>query len=203
MAGRIFRLQRQPVPGAEHCPVHRESEEPSQEDGFCEGVPVAVKEAWVRVAGVNADVPSLRNSFLIFRSPGTPVPGYRLYRPCGTGSHSLTRLIFAGSRRARCDEMNCAKEWAQGDRECARTIVCTVPTGLLPNFHLNSPRHCRAGLQIVSSLRDWVPLADETHFCGIKIVSSLPDSRFSWFRSLGVPIGQHPIEAGGYLDRVI
>jgi hypothetical protein len=29
---------------------------------------------------------ALRDSYINLRLPGTPVPGYRLYRPCGTSS---------------------------------------------------------------------------------------------------------------------
>ena len=41
-------------------------------------------------------VPSLRDSIINLSLPGTPVPGYRLYRPCGTeffGNEVLTRAL--------------------------------------------------------------------------------------------------------------
>jgi hypothetical protein len=47
MAGRIFRVQRQPVPGADGDAVHCKPEGAPSPDRFRDGVGVVVEEAWI------------------------------------------------------------------------------------------------------------------------------------------------------------
>src|SRR5271154_4694827 len=72
-------------------------------------------------------MPSLTGlGILSFPFPGTAVPGYRLFRPCGTGPAPVAHRAILPP--AYCNTNG-------------------VSTSI--------SRHCRAGLQIVSSLRDW------------------------------------------------
>src|SRR6201996_4012190 len=102
-------------------------------------------------------VPSLRDSSHGIIRPGTPVPGYRLFRPCGTGFVGVS--CFSNlSKAADKDDVANRRALVQTD---VYLPICTAPSfssklcaGLV-SWH-NSSRHSRAGLQVVPSLRDWL-----------------------------------------------
>src|ERR1700760_4171627 len=102
-------------------------------------------------------VPSLRDSSHGIIRPGAPVPGYRLFRPCGTGFVGV--FSFSNlSKAADKDDVANRRALVQTD---VYLPICRAPSfsgklcaGVV-SWH-NSTRHHRAGLQVVPSLRDWL-----------------------------------------------
>src|SRR5271156_3540510 len=99
-------------------------------------------------------MPSLTGlGILSFPFPGTAVPGYRLFRPYGTGpapvgdrallppaccnTNGVSTTGARGKRRGT--DLNCRLDCASG--------VYAVPDGTR-NALFSISRHCRAGLQI-------------------------------------------------------
>src|SRR5271156_1166554 len=98
---------------------------------------------------------------LSFPFPGTAVPGYRLFRPYGDWAQPRLEIV-PFYRRLVAIRTVCRRQAPEGREEARICIAGLIPrAAFMPSLtglgilSFSFSRHCRAGLQIVSSLRDW------------------------------------------------